>query len=266
MKKFTFQCCILSTLTALPLFADTVVTIDPGPPGSVWGHHFNAAGDIVTSDGSFDFFDLSGTPYNGQTITLDVRVANNEFLVSPDLAIEVTTPQNGALPQNGQLGGGPTFGITVRGQLLNNGQPVNPPTDYFNSGWMPAQVWPKAGNGNILIDPWPYFLPNGDRYAPRMLLFESGFSAGHSAFDHGLGGYFENPFTFDEILLHITLPNSPGDTVAGTRLELVPSQFAISVSPDHTPTYFVRVSDGAHSVMLLGLALIPIGFLQRRYC
>jgi hypothetical protein len=216
---------------ALPLLADTTVIIDPGAPGSSFGYQ------------NFDFFDLRGMSFNGQTLSLDLRLPDSEFLVAASLSIELYLQQNGA------LGTWPSTSFAVSGQLLDHGQPVNALTVYPQNLWMPAQIWPG----------WPYQLPDGTPYVPVTTGYGSGFSGPQSAFDHGRGGYDITPFTFDEIRLDLTFPDSPADSLLGSRFQL--AGLPIYVSPDHAPEYFIRVPDGAHSVLLLGTALAMLGLV-----
>jgi hypothetical protein len=211
------------------------ITIDPGAVGSTFSYQ------------NFDFFDLSGTRYNGQTLSVDVLFADNKFLVGSSVPIELFVNQSGS------VGTSPTTGFSVTAHLLDAvGDPVGVSVGMPLNVQMPAQIWPG----------WPYYLPDGTQYLPPTTGYGASFSGRPTHITPN--GYDIAPIIFSGIHFDITLPDSPSDTIIGSRLQLANFSTPIYVSPSPLPEFHVNVADTSSTLLLLSYALVGLGGLRQK--
>lgn len=205
-----------------------LTSIDPGAAGSEFSYQ------------TFDFFDLAGTPLNGQTQSLTVVFANSKFLVDETFEFELY------LNQSGGLGTLPANGYAVSGYLLNDSyEALGNATHFPRNLEMPAQIWPG----------WPFTLDN-QPFLPATVGFGQGLS-GTIVDDIPGPDYSIDPLVFYGIHFDIELPDSPGTTLIGSRLLFANFDSPILISPDPIPRYIVHVPEPSPSLLLV-IALLGI--------
>ena len=224
---------VLLIVTAHAVQASAItVNVDAGPPGS----------SFMFKD--FLFTDLAATPFDGQTVSLDVIFSG--FLVTPLLSVDLN------LNQASGLGVWPTTGFSVSGFLLDgDGLAASDATFMPLTMQMPGQVHPG----------WPYTLPNGDHYVPATTGYELKLQGAST----NAPGALIDPLVFSGIHLDITMPNT-ADMLIGSRMSIAsygsgqsfrqPSDWAISVSPQTMPTYTVPDSSSTRMLLLGGIAFV----------
>jgi hypothetical protein len=185
------------TLLGVCLWAGDVkaesVSLNPGAAGSTFVYQ------------NFDFSTLAGSSFQGQTQTLDIQF-DGQFLVAPELSIELFLNQSGALGTN------PNTSFSITGVLLNaSGSPIGNSFMLSQNLSMPAQIWPG----------WPFTL-NGSPFLPA--------TSGYGVSLHGTstdlspgqpGGYnlSIDPLVFSQIQLTINYPIDNA-SLLGSRLQL----------------------------------------------
>jgi hypothetical protein len=233
---FPFSLALAAILLLANRVEATTITIDPG-----------AVGSSLSKD--FHFFELSGTAFEGQSLSVDIFFADNKFAVAESVHVALY------IAQSGSIGTWPTAIPSLTGYLLDTtGAPLSVPVSFGNTGRGPAIIWPG----------WPYYLPDGTQYRPAY--------TSHSGTLWGTpinitpSGYSIDPLVFSGIHFDITLPDSPVDTIIGSRLSLSNFAFPIYISPDPLPEFVVRtpVPDSSSSFLLLGCALAALGSLRKK--
>jgi PEP-CTERM motif len=219
------------TLALLLLFPmtgyATTVTLDPGPTGSSFNYQY------------FDFSTFAGTPLAGQNLSLDIRFTSAAFLVDRALTMELF------LNQTGPLGTNPTAGYAMSGYLIGrDGNPLVNNAAFLKNVEMPAQIFPG----------WPFTTPGGDPLLPATV----GFGAQVDGFivdDIPGPDYSIAPVVFSGVHFDITLPNSPGNSLIGSRFELANFDSPILISPDPLPRYAVHIPEPS-SLFTLAVGLV----------
>ena len=219
------------------------VSLNPGAAGSTFVYQ------------NFDFSTLAGSAFQGQTQTLDIQF-DGQFLVAPELSIEVS------LNQSGDLGTNPNTSFSITGALLNaSGSPIGNSFMLSENVSTPAQIfpgWPFTLNGSP-------FLPATSGYGVSLHGTSTDLSPGQPGFD-----LLINPLVFSQIQLTINYPTDNA-SLLGSRLEL--SSFEsypgtdftspIFVSPSSVPSFIATPEPGTS--VLLGFALLSlIGLGGRR--
>jgi hypothetical protein len=182
------------------------------------------AGTNISYIQDFSVMDpVEGTSMEGQTQSLNVFVANNDFLV---FAGDTVFTMNLFINQSGYIGAIPANGYTVTGYLIDAaGDPLSSPVTFAASGTIPGQFWPN----------WPYYLPDGVPYLPPTELFEAQFACARVYGNPN--GYYDNPIIFSGVHFDITYPNSPATVVIGGRIVIANFAFPILNSPYPVPVY-----------------------------
>jgi hypothetical protein len=212
---------LISIIAVAREAAATSVPIDPGGAGTNFSYQY------------YDFGQLSGTPFDGSTRSIDIDFGP-DFLVGGSFTIGLF------FNQTGDLGTWPFTDYNVSGTLLDvHNNPIGAPTTLTLTSESPAQVWPG----------WPYSLPDGQPFFPATAGFEWAIAGGriHGSADYDLIA----PVSFGGIRLDVTYPNQPGYALLGNRLEIashhypdpLAGEYPIYVSPEHPPTFIVPVPD-----------------------
>jgi hypothetical protein len=190
-----------------------IVTIDAPTPGT-----------MISYFQDFSVLDaLGGTTLNGQSQSVDVFFADNNFMVavgSSSFTVDLF------INQSGPIGTYPTNDFCLTGYLIDAaGNPLSPPVSIAGSGTIPAQVWPD----------WPFYLPNGTEYLPATTMFEAEFSG--TIIYGNPAGYYVDPIIFSGIHFDLKYPTGPARVVAGGRLVMVNFDDPILASPEPVPVY-----------------------------
>lgn len=223
MRTLTLALLLLFPMTGYA----TTVTLDPGPTGSSFNFQ------------NFDFSDLAGTSLAGQNLSLDIRFTSAGFLVDRAVTLELFLNQTGA------LGTSPSAGYAMSGYLIGrDGNPLLNNTALLKNVEMPAQIFPG----------WPFTTPGGDPLLPATI----GFGAQVDGFivdDIPGPDYSIAPVVFSGAHFDITLPNSPGNSLIGSRFQVANFDSPILISPDPLPRYLVHVPEPS-SLFTLAFGLV----------
>lgn len=216
-KKATIPASLGAWLAVLLLFntatsAQATVVIIEGP----------AAGTNITYIQDFSVLDpLNGTLLNGQSESVNVFFANNDFLVTPGCKSFIV---DFFINQNGAIGTWPTNEYAVTGYPIDAaGNPLSPSVSFADIGSIPAQIWPD----------WPFYLPDGTQYLPATKMFEAQF-AGTSVYGNP-AGYYLYPLVFSGVHFDITYPVNPLSTVIGGRILIANFDEPILSAPNPIP-------------------------------
>jgi hypothetical protein len=226
----------IASLLALSARVDAnTMVVDPGPAGSsssyISGLFFNG---------------INGSVFNGQTESWNIIFANNDFLVSGNVGIDLD------INQSGSVGTWPSSTFTISAYLIDAmGNPVSAAVNLGKFGVMPAQIWPG----------WPYQLPDGTAYLPETTMYQGGFPT--KVMNITESGYYLAPIIFSGIHFDVTYPDDPTETALGGRLGI--SGSPTYVSPDSTPVFYVNVPDSSPTLLLLTLGLAAVTSLSRRF-
>ena len=223
---------VLAVNAQLAMGSTVTVNLDPGPAGS----------SFVTKE--FIFSDLAGTPYNGQTVSLDL-LFSGQFLVAPVFDMQLF------LGQPSVFLGFPTPGVSVRGHLI--GEAGHEDRVFSMS---PVRAESMVG--------WP------DGYWPAYTRATQNY---RGAISSPVDPRTIEPFVVSGVHFDITLPDT-ADILIESRLRLSSffwsgyiarsgEDIPILVSPDTIPTYtVVPVPDAGDTGALLLCGLVALAAVR----
>jgi len=236
----------VSMLISVDAIADSfnLVEINPGTAGS------------TTTYQDFFLTNLNGTALDGQTRSFDIRFSDGKFIVASSLVIDFDINQSGA------LGTQPVSFPRITGYLLDsNGNPMSA-SIFPQNGSLPAQIWPG----------WPFTL-NASPFLPATTTYDHHFAGSIIGDGDPRGAFDIDPIIAYGIHFDLVYPDSPGNTVIGTRLVI--SSFTSSpgfrgftspiyISPDPIPVFHVAAVPETPSLGLLIFGLAGVILVKFR--